>query len=142
MAVDEKSTEMTFFFYQIVESGRIRRKRRRFCLISSTKSSIAFGGSKKRTQHLEKQARHPKNTPLPTKSPSGDDLRRGGLVNQLLRLITACKLSLCRRRCGCLRCSGCFRSDRSNGCCCGRSAAYCLIYVACGYVQCLKSIKA
>lgn len=55
-------------------------------------SSIAFGGSKSRrgnskkwTQQLEKadtapqkkQARHPKNTPLPTKNPSGGDPPKG-----------------------------------------------------------------
>lgn len=60
-------------------------------------SSIAFGdsksrrgnsksghcNSKKRTRHPKKAGAAPKNTPLPTKSPSGDNLRRGGFVNQL-----------------------------------------------------------
>ena len=34
-------------------------------------SSIAFGGSKSRRGNSKKRTRHPKNTPLPTKSPSG-----------------------------------------------------------------------
>ena len=37
--VDKTSTEMALFVDQIVESGQIRRNRRRFSLFSSTKSS-------------------------------------------------------------------------------------------------------
>ena len=39
--VDEMSTDMVFFVDKIVESIRIRRKRRRFCMISSTYRRLA-----------------------------------------------------------------------------------------------------
>lgn len=72
------STILLNFVDQIVDRFWELEKQARQLEKADTAPRISGHGTPK------KQARLPKNTPLPTKSPSGDDLRRGGLVNQLL----------------------------------------------------------